>query len=80
MLVSLGTWSVVSPLVHQLCVHRRLDLICSPTQDDMPTEDSRGAAASTDCRRTAPHASTHEAQGLRVTIVMNPIHGDIFAT
>jgi hypothetical protein len=80
MLVSLGTWSVVSPLV--LCTPLALgsSLKPIPTQDDMPAEDSRGAAAGTDCRRTAPQASAHEAQGLRVTIGMNPIHSGIFAT
>jgi hypothetical protein len=71
-----------SPLV--LCtpllpVHHRHDLKCNPTQDDMSAEDSRGAAAGTDCCRTAPQASTHEARGLRVNIVTNPVHGGIFA-
>jgi hypothetical protein len=80
MLVSLGTWSVVSPLALYTLLPLGSSLKCGPTQDDMPAEDSRGAAAGTDCRRTAPQASAHEVQRLRVTIVMDPIHGDIFAT
>ena len=45
----------------------------------MSAEDSRGAAAGADCCRTAPQASTHKARRLRVNIVMNPVHGGIFA-
>ena len=45
----------------------------------MSAEDFRGAAAGTDCCRTAPKASTHEARRLRIDTVMNPVHGGIFA-
>jgi hypothetical protein len=46
----------------------------------MSAEDFGRATASTDCCRTAPQAGTHEAQRLRIDIVMNLIHGGIFAT
>ena len=49
----------------------RHDLKCNPTQDDMSAKDFRGAAAGTDCCRTASQASTHEARRLRVNIVMS---------
>ncbi len=66
MLVSLGTWSVVSPLVlcTPLALGSQFDLKCNTTQDDMPAEDFRGAAAGTDCGRAAPQASAHEAHRL----------------
>jgi hypothetical protein len=83
MLVSFGTWSVVSPLVlyTPLALGPQIDLKCNLTQDDMPAEGSRGAAAGTDCRRAAPQASAHEAHRLRVNIIMmDPTHGGIFTT
>jgi len=69
MLVSLGTWSVVSGMA------RRMPAILkrgSPfTQDDMSAEYPGGAEAGSDRRRTTSPAGARKAQGLRVTAMTN---------